>query len=154
MTPTSNQQPAASDPPSPSPQPPAPSIQQQAQKSATSTSDQQSATSRLSNLPTYDVASLDDLPDEGVLGVGLPTGERICLIRWRGVVSALRDECTHQAMPLSAGELRPDGTIECAWHGACFDCRTGAVRQGPAEDDVTCYPVQVVDGRILVESDG
>ena len=80
----------------------------------------------------------------------LPTGERICLIRWRGVVYGLRDECTHQAMPLSAGELLLDGTIECAWHGARFDCRTGAVRQGPAEDDVACYEVQVVDGRILV----
>ena len=101
-------------------------------------------------MPPYDVASAEDVPDDGVLGVGLPTGERICLIRWRGVISALRDECTHQAMPLSAGEVQPDGTIECAWHGARFDCRTGAVRRGPAEDDVAAYEVRVENGRVLV----
>lgn len=101
-------------------------------------------------MPIYDVASLDDVPDDGLLGVGLPTGERICLIRWRGVISALRDECTHQAMPLSAGEVQPDGTIECAWHGARFDCQSGVVRLGPAEDDVTAYEVRVENGRVLV----
>lgn len=103
-------------------------------------------------MPSHDVASLADVPDDGVLGVGLPTGERICLIRWRGVVSAVRDECTHQAMPLSAGEVQPDGTIECAWHGARFDCRTGAVRQGPAEDDVAVYEVRVENGRVIVHT--
>lgn len=97
-----------------------------------------------------DVAALADLPEDGLLGVGLPTGERVCLVRWRGVICAVRDECTHQAMPLSAGEVLPDGTIECAWHGARFDCCSGAVRQGPAEDDVATYEVRVEDGRILV----
>jgi nitrite reductase/ring-hydroxylating ferredoxin subunit len=97
------------------------------------------------------VASVSDLPEDGVLGVGLPTGERVCLVRCRGVLSALRDECTHQAMPLSAGEVMPDGTVECAWHGARFDCCTGAVRQGPAEDDVATFAVRVDGGRILVE---
>jgi nitrite reductase/ring-hydroxylating ferredoxin subunit len=99
----------------------------------------------------HDVASVSDLAEDGVLGVGLPTGERICLVRSRGVISALRDECTHQAMPLSAGEVMPDGTLECAWHGARFDCCTGAVRRGPAEDDVATFAVRVDGGRILVE---
>jgi 3-phenylpropionate/trans-cinnamate dioxygenase ferredoxin component len=102
----------------------------------------------------HDVASLDDLTEDGVLGVGLPTGERVCLVRCGHVISALADECTHQAMPLSAGEVHPDGTIECAWHGARFDCRTGAVRQGPAEDDVRAYDVRIEDGRILVRAGG
>jgi 3-phenylpropionate/trans-cinnamate dioxygenase ferredoxin component len=100
----------------------------------------------------HPVASLDDLPDDGLLGVALPTGERICLVRCGGEITALADECTHQAMPLSAGELREDGTIECAWHGARFDCLTGAVRCGPAEDDVRRYDVRIEEGRILVRS--
>jgi 3-phenylpropionate/trans-cinnamate dioxygenase ferredoxin component len=97
-----------------------------------------------------DVASIDELPENGTLAVGLPTGERVCLVRCGTAISALRDECPHQGMPLSAGEVRPDGTIECAWHGARFDCCTGAVRQGPAEDDVPTYEVRVDGGRILV----
>lgn len=85
----------------------------------------------------------------------LASGERVCLIRRGTEVSALRDECTHQGMPLSAGEVLPDGTIECAWHGARFDCATGALRQGPAEADVQAYDVRVEGDRVLVsERDG
>jgi nitrite reductase/ring-hydroxylating ferredoxin subunit len=34
---------------------------------------------------------------------------------------------------MSDGVLHNDGTIECVWHGARYDCRTGAVRRHPAE---------------------
>ena len=97
-----------------------------------------------------DVAALDEIPGDGTLPVALPSGEHLCLIRCGDQVSALLDQCSHQAMPLSAGEVLPDGTIECAWHGARFDCRTGAVRRGPAEDDVPAYAVRVENGRVLV----
>src|SRR5688500_4336491 len=98
------------------------------------------------------VASLSDIPDGGTMSVVLHSGDRVCLIRRGGQVTALRDECTHQAMPLSAGEVLPDGTIECAWHGARFDCATGAVVRGPAEDDVQAYEVSVVGERVVVEA--
>jgi nitrite reductase/ring-hydroxylating ferredoxin subunit len=55
-------------------------------------------------------------------------------------------------MPLSAGEVLSDGTIECPWHGARFDCVTGAVRRGPAVDDVKAYAVRVEGDTVLVES--
>jgi 3-phenylpropionate/trans-cinnamate dioxygenase ferredoxin subunit len=97
-----------------------------------------------------DVAALAEVPENGTLAVTLPGGVGVCLVRCGGTVSALRDECTHQAMPLSAGEVLPDGTIECAWHGARFDCRSGAVCQGPAEDDVQTFAVRVRNGRVLV----
>jgi 3-phenylpropionate/trans-cinnamate dioxygenase ferredoxin subunit len=82
--------------------------------------------------------------------VSLPTGERLCLARFHGTIHALGDACTHQAMPLSAGELLPDGTIECPWHGARFDCATGAVQRGPATEPVPVRAVRVVEGRIEV----
>jgi 3-phenylpropionate/trans-cinnamate dioxygenase ferredoxin subunit len=97
-----------------------------------------------------DVGAVTDLPEDGTLPVILPSGDRVCLVRSRGAISALADECTHQAMPLSAGTVLPDGTIECAWHGARFDCRTGALRGGPAEEDVAAFDVRVEAGRILV----
>lgn len=101
----------------------------------------------------HDLASIHDLPDDGVLGVALPNGERVCLVRCGDAIAALRDECTHQAMPLSAGEVLPDGTIECPWHGARFDCRSGAVRRGPAADDVAVYAVRVEGDRVLVQGE-
>jgi 3-phenylpropionate/trans-cinnamate dioxygenase ferredoxin subunit len=95
-------------------------------------------------------ARLDALPPGTVLGVVLPDGRRVCLVNVDGTVRALRDECTHQAFPMSAGELRADGSIECAWHGARFDAATGAVRSGPACDALDVYATRVVDGVIEV----
>jgi nitrite reductase/ring-hydroxylating ferredoxin subunit len=97
-----------------------------------------------------DVAGLHEVPEMGVLGVEGPGGQSICLVRFEGQVSAFADECTHQAFPLSLGEVRPDGTLECVWHGARFDCLTGAVRRDPATDDLMRYPVRVDEGRIFV----
>ena len=97
-----------------------------------------------------DVAGLDDVPEMGVLGVDGPDGQPICLVRFKGQLSAFADECTHQAFPLSAGEVRADGTLECIWHGARFDCLTGAVRREPATEALTRYPVRVDGGRIFV----
>jgi nitrite reductase/ring-hydroxylating ferredoxin subunit len=96
------------------------------------------------------VARLDALPPGAVLGVVAPDGRRVCLVNVGGTVRALRDECTHQAFPMSAGELRPDGTIECAWHGARFDVVTGAPRCGPACDALDVYAARVVDGVIEI----
>ena len=99
-----------------------------------------------------DAFSVGAIPDGGTLSVTLGSGERVCLIRQGDRVSALRDECTHQGMPLSAGEVLPDGTIECPWHGARFDCITGALRRGPAEEDVRAYVVRLDGDDLLVES--
>ena len=93
---------------------------------------------------------LSDIPDPGLLPIALPNGDRVVLIRRGAVVTALRDECTHQAMPLSAGELAPDGTIECPGHGAWFDCVSGRCVRGPAEDDVPTYEVRVDEGVVYV----
>ena len=98
-----------------------------------------------------DAFLLIDIPDGGSLGVTLSSGERVCLVRQGGLISALHDECTHQGMPLSAGEVLPDGSIECPFHGARFDALTGAVRRGPAVDDVRTYSVRVEGDTVLVE---
>jgi len=97
-----------------------------------------------------DVAALDEIPDLGVLGVEGPGGQAICLVRFQDRVAAYADECSHQAFPLSAGEVHPDGTLECVWHGARFDCLTGTVVRDPATDPLTAYPVRIDGGRVFV----
>jgi nitrite reductase/ring-hydroxylating ferredoxin subunit len=98
------------------------------------------------------VARLADLPPGQLLGVETSDGERVCLVNYDGVVCALSDTCTHQAFPISAGQLLPDGTVECVWHGARFDRLTGAPRRGPALDALARYAVRVHDGDIFVGS--
>ncbi len=98
------------------------------------------------------VARLADLPPGALLAVTLPGGERVCLLNHGGSLGALEDNCSHQDFPLSSGELLADGTVECVWHGARFDCRTGAACARPAVKPVATYEVEVRDGTIYVGS--
>ena len=96
------------------------------------------------------VASIDDVPDEGTLAVRTSSGHRICLIKSQGRISAVRDNCTHQDFEMNLGDVLPDGTIQCAWHGARFDCMTGEVRQGPATDPLPVYEIRLEGDRVMV----
>jgi|DewCreStandDraft_2_1066082.scaffolds.fasta_scaffold00075_161 3-phenylpropionate/trans-cinnamate dioxygenase ferredoxin subunit len=100
------------------------------------------------------VAQLDELPLDAPVGRAVD-GLRLCLVRTADGVFALLDRCTHRDFPLSAGEVDPEeGTIACAWHGATFDLRTGAVRTLPAIRPVPVFPVEVRDGDVWVRLDG
>jgi 3-phenylpropionate/trans-cinnamate dioxygenase ferredoxin subunit len=96
------------------------------------------------------LADLVDLPDGAMRGVERSDGTEICIYNFRGSIGAIGNVCTHAEFLMSDGTLRNDGTIECAWHGARFDCRTGRVCRGPAEDPLTVYSVRVEAGRVLV----
>jgi len=94
-------------------------------------------------------AHVDDIPPNGLLGVNVPS-DRVCLARLGDTIYAFEDRCSHALFPMSRGELRPDGTLVCGWHGAEFDCRTGAVCRGPASIDLQQYDVLLRDGDVYV----
>ena len=79
-----------------------------------------------------------------------PNGTALCVGRHEGVIFAVKDHCPHAEFPLSEGTLYPNGELECCWHGARFDCRTGAVLRGPAEEALVRYEVEERDGGIWV----
>jgi nitrite reductase/ring-hydroxylating ferredoxin subunit len=97
-----------------------------------------------------DVAAAADLPEGALLGVTLPDGAPVCLYNSGGTIGAVGNVCTHAEFLMSDGVLHGDGTIECIWHGARYDCRTGAVRRQPATGPLPVYRVRVADGRVLV----
>ena len=86
----------------------------------------------------------------------MESGGRLCLGRHAGVLFAVKDSCPHNEYPLSEGTLYPDGKLECCWHGATFDCRSGAVLRGPAEDPLVRYEIEdrggVIWARRVVEA--
>ena len=96
------------------------------------------------------VARAADVEPGVPLAVETPDGAALVLARVGDAICALADQCTHREFPLSAGEVLPDGTIECPWHGARFDCRTGGVRTGPATKGVRTYDVKVVEGSVWI----
>ena len=73
----------------------------------------------------------------------------LCLVHTGGAVYALRDECTHQAVPLSEGEV-VGGAIECWLHGSGFDLATGRVLSPPATRPVAVYGVRTDGEEVFV----
>lgn len=96
------------------------------------------------------VALVSELVEGRITQRILGTGEAICLVLYKGEISALSDICTHQHFAMSQGDLLHDGTIQCAWHGARFDCRTGEVKQIPASTPLPVYEVRLEGDRVLV----
>ena len=97
-----------------------------------------------------DVAAVSDLAEGEMLGVTLANRQPVCVFNYRGTIGALGNLCTHALFHMSDGVLHDDGTIECVWHGARYDCRTGAVRRHPAEWPLPLYDVRLENGRVLV----
>lgn len=91
-----------------------------------------------------------DIAEGSLVSASLPSGTRVCVGRHDGALFAVKDHCPHAEYPLSEGSLLPNGEIECCWHGARFDCRTGAVRRGPAEDDIYMFEVEEREGTLFV----
>ncbi|HEX9084769.1 MAG TPA: Rieske 2Fe-2S domain-containing protein [Gemmatimonadaceae bacterium] len=96
------------------------------------------------------VASVTELTEGMILQRVRPSGDAVCLVRHRGEISALSDICTHQHFSMSLGDLLEDGTLQCAWHGARYDCRSGEVKQVPATAPLPVFQVRLEGDTILV----
>jgi 3-phenylpropionate/trans-cinnamate dioxygenase ferredoxin subunit len=77
-------------------------------------------------------------------------GIPVALVNVDGALCALRDQCSHEDLPLSDGEL-DGGDVVCMYHGARFDACTGARKALPAVRAVQTYPVEIRDGEIYVD---
>ena len=91
----------------------------------------------------YERVSAADLAAGELRAVTMTDGTKVCLANSEGELLAVQNECTHSAFPLSEGSLHRGGVLECGWHGATFDCRTGKALQAPAFESLTRYDVRV-----------
>lgn len=96
------------------------------------------------------VAAVSEIAEGGVVKRVRSSGDAVCLVRYKNEISALSDICTHQHFSMSLGDLLEDGTLQCAWHGARYDCRTGEVRQVPAPSPLPVFQVRLEGEQILV----
>lgn len=95
-----------------------------------------------------------DVIDENALADGEHVlvdvdGIDVAVFKLEGQFYALEDVCTHDGAEIASGRLEGDELI-CPRHGARFCIKTGAVKSPPAYEDITCFPVRVEDGRVLV----
>lgn len=96
------------------------------------------------------VASVSEMAEGTALQRVRSGGDAVCLVRFNGEISALSDICTHQHFSMSLGDVLGDGTLQCAWHGARYDCRTGEVKQDPATSPLPVFQVRLEGEKILV----
>jgi 3-phenylpropionate/trans-cinnamate dioxygenase ferredoxin subunit len=96
------------------------------------------------------VASIGELTEGAILQRVRLQGDAVCLIRHNGQISAVSDICTHQHFSMSLGDLLPDGSLQCAWHGARYDCQTGEVKQVPATSPLPVFQVRVEGDMVMV----
>jgi 3-phenylpropionate/trans-cinnamate dioxygenase ferredoxin subunit len=90
-----------------------------------------------------------ELPADGAAASFEVKGEPVAIVATEGDYFAVRDECSHAAVPLSEGDV--DGyTVECWLHGSCFDLRTGAPVNMPATVAVPVYPLKFEGDDVLV----
>ena len=101
------------------------------------------------------VCGVSEVPEDGALRVELDDVD-VAVVQFDGDFYALQDVCSHADFPLTDGDVdEVDGapTIECALHGSCFDLRTGAPTNLPANKPVPVYPVRVEGDDVLVDVD-
>jgi len=94
-------------------------------------------------------AALADVPQGGSLAVEVD-GVEVALVRTEDEVFAVRDECSHAAVPLSEGDVE-GCEIECWLHGSMFDLRTGKPTNLPATEPVAIYPCKVDADAVYVD---
>lgn len=75
--------------------------------------------------------------------------ESVCLANIGEKYYAIGNICTHEGGPLAEGTLQ-GFEVECPWHNARFDMRTGEVLSPPAEKPVPAYEVMVKEDDIFI----
>src|SRR5215813_8553394 len=94
--------------------------------------------------------SVDDVSERSMLA-GHVGEEPVLLARRGDEYFAIDAKCTHYGGPLVEG-LMVDDTVRCPWHHACFSLRTGEALRAPALTPVTCWAVELRDGKVFVKN--
>jgi nitrite reductase/ring-hydroxylating ferredoxin subunit len=94
-----------------------------------------------------EAARLDQVPP-GSGTTATVAGKDLALFNVEGTIYAIDDSCLHQAASLGSGKLEGK-VVTCRAHGWKYDVTTGGLLHVP-DYGVTCYPVKVVDGKILI----
>lgn len=100
-----------------------------------------------------EVAAVDDVT---VVSVTAPDGGevRLLLVNLGQRMSAYRNECAHEALPLDGAVLDVhNGTLTCPWHGFCYDATSGECMSTTGVQ-LEPLPLRIDDGDIWVRVTG
>lgn len=96
-------------------------------------------------------ASLADIPVGWVLKTRIG-GTEVALANSQGTIYAFDNSCPHAGGPLGDNRLKDGCFVECPWHNAVFDVRSGEPVSGAARKPVRKFKVKVENGLIYVST--
>lgn len=109
------------------------------------------------------VCEINDLTNEKLKAFTV-NNEKILLIRINDEVFATEPKCPHMRLPLEKGKVVDGCKVQCKFHHAEFDIKTGKAEQWACfppgiqalnfirgQKDLQVYKVQNEDGKISVE---
>jgi nitrite reductase/ring-hydroxylating ferredoxin subunit/Fe-S cluster biogenesis protein NfuA len=95
------------------------------------------------------VGSAAEIAD-GALTVSHAQGAEVIVVSVDHRLSAYRNECAHEALPLDNAILDVEnGTLTCPWHGFCFDAGSGECLSAPGAQ-LEQLPLRVDGGEVWV----
>lgn len=78
------------------------------------------------------------------------TEQDVIVVRIDGRMTAYKDECAHQGLPLGGGLLDPSaGTLTCPWHGYCYDALSGECMSAPGAA-LQQLPLRIEDEHVWI----
>lgn len=90
-----------------------------------------------------------DLPVDDLSTVTLD-GVSVLVVNVEQRLSAYRNECAHEALPLDNAVLDvANNTLTCPWHGFCFDAGSGECLSAPGAQ-LEQLPLRIDDGEVWV----
>jgi naphthalene 1,2-dioxygenase system ferredoxin subunit len=96
-----------------------------------------------------DVAAEADLFEGAGIAV-TPEGHDIALFKTDEGIYAIDNQCSHGLAKLCDGFMEGHH-VECPFHQALFDVKTGLPASGPATVSVKCWPVKIEQGRVFLD---
>ena len=98
------------------------------------------------------VGNLKDF-SEGLVRCFPVDGVDIGVVNYGGQFYAFDGRCPHENYLMNYTRVRPGDKILCSSHFAWFDLFTGKVLSGPAEENLSRYPVRIEGDDVLVAAE-
>jgi apoptosis-inducing factor 3 len=96
------------------------------------------------------VGRISDFKKGEMKAVSVGEDKEILIVNIDNEIFALGSHCTHYGAPLEKGILNGE-TIVCPWHHACFNAKTGGLKEPPALESLPNFEVIIENEKVIVK---
>lgn len=96
------------------------------------------------------IGKVNDFENNQMKSVSVGDGKEVLIVKIDNKFSALGAHCTHYGAPLAKGVLNGD-TIICPWHHACFNAKTGDLKEPPAFESLPQFDIKIENENVIVK---